>query len=216
MNSIIQRVLLGTAVCIGVAAPIALASTAADAAPAGRNVTASTHIAGVPDTTVGTTATGAYEDASGHVTHDQALSVYGPVWAIDEITNTFRVTPLGNNDYRVDRIANGTYEGFAQPNTGLSYPMPLDNVSGQLHGTNSYLVHSLQAPNAANLPSEQVLPATGNQFPGTYAQLYQLFGSDAVITGGNTWVFAYVADGGGSRMVQRYDTTSDTWGNITG
>jgi hypothetical protein len=65
MNSIIQRVLLGTAVCIGVAAPIALASTAADAAPASRNITAITHVAGVPDTTVGSTATGSYEDING-------------------------------------------------------------------------------------------------------------------------------------------------------
>jgi hypothetical protein len=186
--------------------------TASQAAPVSRSVTASTHIAGVPDTTVGSTATGAYEDASGQMTTDPALSVFGPVWAIDEITNTFRVTPLGSDNYRVDRIANGTWEGFAQPNTGLSTVTPLDDVSGQLHGTNSYVVHSANGPDASALLPEQAI-ATG-----TYAQLKQLFPgiSDADISGGNAWVFAYVADQGGNRMVQRYDTAPSTWGNITG
>ena len=42
----------------------------------------------------------------------------------------------------------------------------------------------------------------------------QLFPDATKITGGDTWVFAYHAAHGS--MTQRYDTPSDTWGNITG
>ena len=187
--------------------------TSASSKPPTATVVASTHVAGVPDTTVGSTATGSYEDASGHQTTDPALSVYGPVWAIDDITNTYRVTPLGNDNYAVSRMANGTFEAFAQPNTGLSTVSPLDAVNGQIHGTISYVVHSLTGPVASALLPEQAI-ATGS-----HAQLMQLFPgiTDSAISGGNTWVFAYVSNStGGSRMVQAYNTDPSTWGNITG
>src|SRR5437762_2840720 len=80
----------------------AAATLSASVQPSTATVVASTHVPGVPDTTVGSTATGSYEDASGKVTSDPNASVYGPVWAIDDITNTYRVTPLGNSQYAVD------------------------------------------------------------------------------------------------------------------
>ena len=49
-------------------------------------------------------------------------SVYGPVWAIDDVTDTYQVTPLGNDKYEVDRMVNGTFEAFAQPNTSCLPP----------------------------------------------------------------------------------------------
>ena len=186
----------------------AAATLSASVTPATATVVASTHVPGVPDTTVGSTATGSYEDASGHQTTDPTLSVYGPVWAIDDITNTYRVTPLGDNNYAVDRMANGTFVAFAQPNTGLSTVSPLDAVKGQLHGTNSYIVHSLTGPDASKLLPEQAT-ATG-----THAQLMQLFPDASSISGGDTWVFAYHTAHGS--MTQRYDTDPTTWGNITG
>jgi hypothetical protein len=184
--------------------------TSASVKPPTATVVASTHVAGVPDTTVGSTATGSYEDASGNVTTDPSQSAFGPVWAIDDITNTYRVTPLGNDNYAVDRMANGTFVAFAQPNTGLSTVSPLNGVKGQVHGTISYVVHSATGPVASALLPEQAV-ATGS-----HAQLLQLFpGSiEADISGGSNWVFSYHAAHGS--MTQRYDTDPTTWGNITG
>jgi hypothetical protein len=200
------------------AAPAALAAvllgTAGQASaavkPPTATVVASTHVPGAPDTTVGSTATGSYEDANGLPTTDPSQSVYGPVWAIDDLTNTWRVTPLGDGNYQVDRLVNGTFVAFAQPNTGLSTVSPLDAVKGQVHGTNSYVVHAPNGPDASALPSQEPT-ATGS-----HAQLLQLFPGiqDSDISGGGTWVFAYHAAHGS--MTQRYDTPSDTWGNITG
>jgi hypothetical protein len=190
----------------GIGATLATSASAATL-PGTATVVASTHVAGVPDTTVGSTATGAYEDASGNVTYNPAQSVYGPVWAIDDVTDTYHVTPLGNNQYAVDRQVNGTFVAFAQPNTGLSTVSPLDAVKGQLHGTISYVVTSVNGP-VGSLPSQEPV-ATGS-----HAQRLQRFPDASSISGGNDWVFAYHAAHGS--MTQRYDTDPSTWGNITG
>ena len=184
--------------------------TSASVKPPTATVVASTHVPGVPDTTVGSTATGSYEGADGKVTSDPTLSVYGPVWAIDDVTNTYRVTPLGDGNYAVDRQVNGTFVAFAQPNTGLSTVSQLNAVNGQVHGTNSYVVHSTTGPDASKLHAEQPI-ATGS-----HTQLMQLFPgiNDSDISGGGTWVFSYHAAHGS--MTQRYDTDPSTWGNITG
>ena len=146
-------------------------------------VVASTHVAGVPDTTVGSTATGFYEDASGHMTTDPSQSAFGPVWAIDDATDTYKVHSLGDGNYAVDRMVNGTFQAFAQPNTGLSTVLPL-NVSGQLHGTISYVVHSANGPDASALLPEQAIGT------GSHAQLKQLFPgiAESDISGGSDWV----------------------------
>ena len=79
------------------------------------------------------------------------------------------MTPLGNDKYAVDRQVNGTFEAFAQPNSGLPTASLLNpSVKGQLHGTISYVVHSATGP-VGNLPSQQPI-ATGS-----HAQLLQLF-----------------------------------------
>jgi hypothetical protein len=213
MNRTIIRGALAAAVLTGTGLALALSGTA-EAATVGKTINASTHVAGVPDTTVGSTLTNAYEDGNGQVTYDPAQSVYGPVWAIDEITNTYQVKPLGGDMYAVSRQANGTFVAFAQPNTNDSVNVaPLNGVNGQVHGTISYTVHSVNAPKAANLPAQEPL-ATGS-----HAQLKQLFPgiTESDISGGGDWVFAYVSNStGGSRMVQAWNTDSSTWGNITG
>jgi hypothetical protein len=185
--------------------------TSASVKPPTATVVASTHVAGVPDTTVGSTLTNAYEDANGQVTYDPAQSVYGPVWAIDSITNTYQVKSLGDDNYAVDRQANGTFVAFAQPNTNDSLNVaPLNGVNGQVHGTISYVVHSTTGPVKANLLPAQAL-ATGS-----HAQLKQLFPgiNESDISGGSDWVFSYHTAHGS--MTQRYDTDPSTWGNITG
>jgi hypothetical protein len=188
----------------------AAATLSASVQPSTATVVARTHVPGVPDTTVGGVNTGSWENGSGKVTHTESESVYGPVWAIDDITNTFRVTPLGGDRYAVDRMANGTFEAFAQPNAGPVAPKLDPVVTGQLHGTNSYVVTSANGPDAS-----QLLPEQGTA-TGTYTQLKQLFPgiNDLNISGGDTWVFAYHTAHGS--MTQDYRTLSDTWGNITG
>ena len=85
------------------------------------------------------------------------------------MTDTYQVTPLGNNQYAVDRMVNGTFEAFAQPNSGLPTASLLDpSVKGQVHGTNSYVVTSANGP-VGKLPSQEPT-ATGS-----HAQLMQLF-----------------------------------------
>jgi hypothetical protein len=188
----------------------AAATLSASVTPSTATVVVRTHVPGVPDTTVGGVNTGFWENGSGQVTQTESDSVYGPVWAIDDITNTFRVTPLGNGQYAVDRLVNGTFEAFAQPNAGSAAPKLDPGVKGQVHGTNSYVVTSATGPDASLLLPEQP-KATG-----THAQLRQLFGGidDSAISGGDTWVFAYHTAHGS--MTQRYDTLPATWGNITG
>ena len=201
---------IGATLATSASASTMATTLSASVKPATATVVASTHVSGVPDTTVGSTATGSYEDANGNRTTNPALSVYGPVWAIDDVTNTYRVTPLGSDNYAVDRMVNGTFVAFAQPNTSLSTVSPLDAVKGQLHGTNSYVVHSTTGPVASGLLPEQALGT------GSHAQLMQLFPgiTDSNISGGDTWVFAYHAAHGS--MTQRWDTDPSTWGNITG
>jgi hypothetical protein len=182
--------------------------TSASVTPPTATVVASTHVAGAPDTTVGSTITGYYEDINGNVTTDPNASVYGPVWALDDVTDTYHVTPLGNNQYEVDRMVNGTFDAFAQPNTNSSVPSLFSpDVKGQVHGTISYVVTSANGP-VGILPADE-LPTAGG-----HAQLMQLFPDASNIAGGNDWVFAYHAAHGS--MTQRYDTPSTTWGNITG
>jgi hypothetical protein len=199
---------LGATLATSASASTMATTLSASVKPATATVVASTHVAGVPDTTTGNVDTGFYEGANGQMTTDPTLSVYGPVWAIDDATDTYKVHPLGGNQYAVDRMVNGTFEAFAQPNSGLPTASLLDpSVKGQVHGTISYVVTSVNGP-VGNLPSQEPT-ATGS-----HAQLLQLFPDASNISGGNDWVFAYHAAHGS--MTQRYDTDPTTWGNITG
>jgi hypothetical protein len=190
-------------------------ATSASASTFGPTVVASTHAAGLPDTTVGSTATGSYEDANGNMTTVPTQSVYGPVWAIDNLKETYKVTPLGGDQYQVDRMVNGTFVAFAQPNTGSSVPSPLDAVEGQVHGTISYVVTSAVGP-IGSLPADEPAVSATQPPTGSHAQLKQLFPGlqESGIQGGNDWVFAYHTAHGS--MTQRWNTDPTTWGNITG
>ena len=83
-------------------------------------------------------------------------------------------------------------------------------MKGQLHGTISYVVTSVNGP-APRQPArrgadrDRLPRAAPAAVPGI---------TDSDISGGNDWVFAYHAAHGS--MTQRYDTDPTTWGNITG
>jgi hypothetical protein len=166
-------------------------------------VVASTQEINVPDTTVGNTQT-------------STQSPGGPVWAYDNVTKTFRVTPNGNDTYTVEETVNGTFSAFDQPNTPTGAEAKLKpTVTGQMHGTNTYTVTSSVAPDAAGLMA-QYDDQQGAANIGTGDLIKHIFGHDSSVQvgDGNTWVFAYHAAHGS--MTQDYRTDPSTWGNITG
>ncbi|HWN00452.1 MAG TPA: hypothetical protein VNO54_25665, partial [Streptosporangiaceae bacterium] len=123
----------------GLGATLATSASAA-VKPLTATVVASTQETNVPDTTSGTAAS---NPGTGN----------GPIWAWDNVTKTFRVTPNGNDTYTVEETVNGTFHAFSQPNTGLSTNSKID-VTGQMHGTNTFTVQSSVAPDASGLPSQ--------------------------------------------------------------
>jgi hypothetical protein len=194
-----KRILL-----IGVASAASLFGVAAVAAPAMASsgpgtatVVASTNEINVPDTTSGTATS--------------VSSPGGPVWAYDNVTKMFRVTPNGGGNYTVTETVNGTFSAFDEPNTGDPInPTPID-VTGQMHGTNTYTVQSSVAPNAAGLAAQY---DDQNGDITTSDLINHIFGGNASVSGGGTWVFSYHAAHGS--MTQSYTTPTSAWGNITG
>ena len=122
----------------------------------------------------------------GHRRHHQHLS---------------RVTPLGNGQYAVDRLVNGTFEAFAQPNAGLPAPKLDPGVKGQVHGTNSYVVTSAHRPRRlAAAPGAAERRPAPTRSSGSCSGASMTRPSPAA----TTWVFAYHTAHGS--MTQRYDT----------
>jgi hypothetical protein len=199
-----KRILL-----IGVASAASLFGVAAVAAPAMASsgpgtatVVASTNEINVPDTTSGTATS--------------VSSPGGPVWAYDNVTKMFRVTPNGGGNYTVTETVNGTFSAFDEPNTPDGNEVALNpNVTGQMHGTNTYTVQSSVAPNAAGLAA-QYDDQRGAAGITTSDLIKHIFGDDAsvVVGGGGNWVFSYHAAQGS--MTQSYSTPPSAWGNITG
>jgi hypothetical protein len=193
------------------AAAAVLAGSTAMAAPAMASngpgtatVVASTNEINVPDTTSGTATS--------------VQSPFGNVWAHDNVTKMFRVTSNGGGNYTVTETVNGTFSAFDEPNTPDGNEVALNpNVTGQMHGTNTYTVQSSVAPNAAGLPAlvdDQNGNANGGNGFSTGDLIKGIFGGNASIGGGDTWVFSYHAAHGS--MTQSYNTPTSAWGNITG
>ena len=182
----------------GLGATLATSASAAVKPPTA-TVVASTQEINVPDTTVGSTQT-------------RTQSPGGPVWAYDNVTKTFRVTPNGNDTYTVEETVNGTFSAFDQPNTGG--PEKSLNVTGQMHGTNTYTVKSSVAPDAAGLKAQYDDSAGDISTSDLITDIFGGNSANVSIGGGGTWVFAYHAAHGS--MTQDYRTDPSTWGNITG
>lgn len=131
-------------------------------------VTAITHSSGHSDTT---SATG------GACT----FSPNGYVWAYDNLSERFFVTPESTpGTYSVTINTTGSFTGFANPSDCSAL-----TGDGSVRGTIQYDVSSGTAPDKANLPAQEP-PDTGL---GT--ALNQLFGGNATITGGGHYSFSY-------------------------
>lgn len=153
----------GTLAMLGLSAAPALAS----AGPS-RTVTAVTHTSDHPDTT----------SVSGECTMP---SSHGPVWANDNLSLRFQVTPMAEpGNYSVTITAHGSFAAFANPRTGDCYT-GRGSVNGWLH----YDVHSSTQPDPRNLPAQE---------PGDLSQgdiLQALFGGHASIIGGGQYSYTY-------------------------
>jgi hypothetical protein len=145
---------------------------AAGAASASTPVTGTTSMTNVPDTTGG---------ASGGAC---GTSANGPTWATDNYTATLSAVADSTppNTYDVTITVNGSFVGFADPNTC----QPLQST-GSLTGTIEYEVTSPNAPSASGLKSDY------NGATEFSTVIDDFFGDSplTVITGGNDYNFSY-------------------------
>src|SRR6266516_2343331 len=178
---------------IAAAPVVALLGSAAAAAPAmagtgPASVTAVTHVNNHPDTTSLPTEylPGATLNSTG-----------GPVWAYDNLSEKFTVTPAGGNHYTVDVTMNGSFQGFADPRTpqeeadlGLRHvPGSALDSQGSVKGQISYDVYSPEGgPDPAALPSQQ---ASDTHLSDEIHQLFPRDDSTEIISGGNHSTFTY-------------------------
>ncbi len=110
-----------------------------------------------------------------------AASPNGPVWAYDNLSERFTVTPeSGPGNYSVTIDTTGQFQAFADPRTGACY-----TGNGSVRGTIQY---DVQSPNA---PDPSLLPAQENPDTGLGTALRQLFNGDAAIVGGGSYTFTY-------------------------
>ena len=199
----ISMAITGGAIALGMGASMGMASAGPVPQPP-VTVTATTSQVNSPDTTTCTTSILA--------PNAQYPNSYGPVWALDTVQKSFRITSLGSGNYAVSESVSGFFRAFSQPNNtalcNVNNPL-VPQVSGTLYGVNTFTVSSPNAPSARFLPRQE--PAGY----GTSAMLTAIFGGNATVGGGDTWVFTYVGPGRGNTMTQRYNTAPSTWGNIT-
>jgi hypothetical protein len=145
---------------VGAALFVVLGGAFATNAASPKQVTAVTHSSPHPDTT----------NNAGDCT---LASDGGPVWAYDNLSLRLVATPGATaGDYSVTIFANGSFQAFANPNTGACY-----NRNGSVDGWYTLDVQSAAAPDPKNLPS---------QVPGSMSQgsiVNMLFGGSATVTG---------------------------------
>lgn len=161
----IRKLVFSAATVAALASPVVFAVAAS--ASTGTTV-AVTHSAGHPDTTsVGGPAT---KDSPG-----------GPVWAYDNLSERFIVTPEASpGTWSVTIDVSGSFAGFADPNTGQALV-----GNGSVRGTIQYDVSS------PNVPDKASLPATEPDGTGLGTALSQLFDGSETITGGGAYSFTY-------------------------
>lgn len=146
-NSLLTRIaipVLGLGLLGGIGATLA---SSASAATLPGTVTANTHLNNHPDTT----------SVSGSATKD---SPGGPIWAYDNATEKFTVTPeAAPNTYLVSMDYLGSFHGFADPrmtSEGSADPGGPLASAGSVKGTIAYdvTVAPGQLPDPAALPGQ--------------------------------------------------------------
>jgi hypothetical protein len=168
--------LLGGLAALATSASASTMATTFSAVNQSGTVTANTHLNNHPDTT----------SASGTAT---VPSPGGPVWAYDNITEKFTVTPgtaAGTYSVTVDIV--GSFHGFADPrlvSEGSSDPGGPLVSDGSVKGSISYTVTSPNAPDPSLLPGQSASDATLSQ------NITALFGGTVTFVGFGPYTFTY-------------------------
>jgi hypothetical protein len=159
---------------------------------AGGVTAAAPAMAGTPHKIVAATFSPTHLDTTSVSGTATTSSPNGPVWAYDNLHETFTVTPVSGladgANYSVTIRVHGTFDGFADPRPATEgSPDPGGQLYsfGQMQGTIQYDIKSATAPNPAALPRVEP-PATAL---GT--ALGQLFGGSQHIVGGGHYDFRY-------------------------
>lgn len=148
---------------------LGVGATPAFASSAGKPVTAVTHTHHHADTTTAS------------LTGCLVASDSGPVWAYDNLSFRFRVTPEAHaGTYTVTITADGSFGSFANRFTGACTAQ-----RGAVHGSLNYVVSSAAGPDIRDLPPQE---------PGTVSQgtmLKTLFQTTVTIVGGGSYRYIY-------------------------
>lgn len=157
------------AAAVAATATVGLGVIGTGAALAGTaTVTAVTHTSGHADTT----------SVAGPCT---GTSANGPVWAYDNLSRRFTVTPeSAANTYSVTINDNGSFSEFANPVTGQCQV-----GAGSVRGTIQFDVYSSSSPDPAALPAQ----ISGDV--STVATITALFDGTASIVGGGSYTYTY-------------------------
>ena len=145
------------------------ATLATSAGPASAATMASVAKAPALKTVTATTLSPNHYDTTGVTTGLNQPGGEGPLWAYDNLHETFTAVPDGDGNWGVTITVKGTFDGFASPTVANTPEHNQGNVTGSIY----YYVHSANTPKAGLLP-EQLPPYTGLS-----AALSQLFGGDA-------------------------------------
>jgi hypothetical protein len=154
----------------GATAAVGLLTVGAPALAAPSTVNVVTHTSNHPDTTYGSVA-GCTTPSDG-----------GPVWAYDNMSLQYSVTPeSGPGNYSVTITAHGSFSAFADPTTGACI-----SKNGSVDGTLQWDVSSTTPPDPKNVPSQE--PGDLGQ---TWIMINQLFDGNATTVGGGHYSYTY-------------------------
>jgi len=104
----------------------------------------------------------------------------GPLWAYDNLHETWTAVPQGNGNWVVTAKVTGTFDGFASPTTGAP-----EHNQGVVTGTIQYQVNSPNTPKASLLPRQEP------SYTGLGTALSQFFGGSETTSGATPYHFAY-------------------------
>ena len=76
----------------------------------------------------------------------------GPLWAYDNLHETFTAVPQGNGNWAVTITVKGTFDGFASPTVANTPEHNQGTVTGKIY----YYVNSPNIPKAGLLPRQEV------------------------------------------------------------
>lgn len=108
-------------------------------------------------------------------------SINGPVWAYDNLSFKVTATPeAAPNTWSVVINANGSFQAFADPNTGACV-----STNGSVDGSLQYDVTSPNQPDPKNVPSQEDPSTSQGQI------VSQLFDGAYAIVGGGHYDYVY-------------------------